>query len=171
MLNSRTMTSILGSLLLEAVIILGRFRYLTITQWVPQQAFSTIPAIQVVPFFGNEKRLRWNWQSALCFRSHFSSWEVCRSGVFAERRCVKTRDNRTLIRSGEAPAVGWSRNVLYSGFNNLLRSVFWSANFNGRSDNLDVICLRRCIIVARTTCSMNAICRFRFTSVDCKDLL
>ena len=48
-------------------------------------------------------------------------------------------DNNVLIRSGEAPAIGWSRNVLHSGFNILPRSVFWSANFNGRSDNLDVI--------------------------------
>ena len=32
--------------------------------------------------------------------------------------------------------------MLYSGFDILLRSVFWSANFNGRSDNLDVIHLR-----------------------------
>ena len=29
-----------------------------------------------------------------------------------------------LIRSGEAPAIGWSRNMLYSGFNTLHRSVF-----------------------------------------------
>ena len=29
--------------------------------------------------------------------------------------------------------------MLYSGFNILPRSVFWSANFNGRSHNLDVI--------------------------------
>ena len=28
-----------------------------------------------------------------------------------------------LIRSGEAPGVGWSRNMLYSGFNTLHRSV------------------------------------------------
>ena len=28
-----------------------------------------------------------------------------------------------LIRSGEAPAIGWSRYMLYSGFNNLPRSV------------------------------------------------
>ena len=48
-------------------------------------------------------------------------------------------DNRSLIRSGEARLVGWSRQMLYSGFNTLPRSVFWSAYFNGRSDNLDVI--------------------------------
>ena len=53
----------------------------------------------------------------------------------------KSRDNRTLIRSGEARLVGRSRQMLYSGFNILLRSVFWSANLNGRSDNLDVITL------------------------------
>ena len=29
--------------------------------------------------------------------------------------------------------------MLYSGFTILLRSIFWSADFNGRSDNLDVI--------------------------------
>ena len=48
-------------------------------------------------------------------------------------------DNNVLIRSGEAAAIGWSRNMLYSGFNNLPRSVFWSADLNGRSDNTDVI--------------------------------
>ena len=35
--------------------------------------------------------------------------------------------------------VGWSRQMLYSGFNILPRSVIRSADFNGRSDNLDVI--------------------------------
>ena len=34
-----------------------------------------------------------------------------------------TVDNNVLIRSGEAPAIGWSRNTLYSGFNILPRSV------------------------------------------------
>ena len=29
--------------------------------------------------------------------------------------------------------------MLYSGFNTLPRSVFWSADLNGRSDNTDVI--------------------------------
>ena len=33
--------------------------------------------------------------------------------------------------------------MLYSGFNILPRSVFWSADFNGRSDNLDVIRLNQ----------------------------
>ena len=47
--------------------------------------------------------------------------------------------NNALIRSGEAPGTGWSRNMLYSGFNILPRSVFWSASCNGRSDNADVI--------------------------------
>ena len=51
-------------------------------------------------------------------------------------------DNNVLIRSGEAQLVGWSRLMLYLGFNNLPRSVFWSADFNGRSDNTDVIRLR-----------------------------
>ena len=32
-------------------------------------------------------------------------------------------DNNVLIRSGEAPGIGWSRNMLYSGFNILHRSV------------------------------------------------
>ena len=32
--------------------------------------------------------------------------------------------------------------MLYSGFDILSRSVFWSADSNGRSDNLDVILLR-----------------------------
>ena len=31
--------------------------------------------------------------------------------------------NNVLIRSGEAPAIAWSRNMLYSGFNTLHRSV------------------------------------------------
>ena len=39
--------------------------------------------------------------------------------------------------------------MLYSGFNILHRSVFWSAYFNGRSDNLDVIRLK--IMVRFTT--------------------
>ena len=47
--------------------------------------------------------------------------------------------NNVLIRSGEARLVGWSRSMLYSGFNILPRSVFWSADFNGRLDNTDVI--------------------------------
>ena len=34
-----------------------------------------------------------------------------------------TPDNNVLIRSGEALGVGWSRYMLYSGFNNLPRSV------------------------------------------------
>ena len=59
---------------------------------------------------------------------------------FARTRAViHSVDNRSLIRSGEAWLVGWSRQMLYSGFNILPRSVFWSADFNGRSDNLDVI--------------------------------
>ena len=48
-------------------------------------------------------------------------------------------DNNVLIRSGEARLVGWSRQMLYSGFTTLPRSVFWSANLNGRSDNTDII--------------------------------
>ena len=53
-------------------------------------------------------------------------------------------DNNVLIRSGEAQLVGWSRLMLYLGFNNLPRSVFWSADLNGRSDNTDVIQLAGC---------------------------
>ena len=48
-------------------------------------------------------------------------------------------DNRTLIRSGEARLVGWSRQMLYSGFNILPRSVIRLASSIDRSDNLDVI--------------------------------
>ena len=50
-----------------------------------------------------------------------------------------SRHNNALIPGGEAQLVGWSRSMLYSGFNILPRSVFWSADFNGRSDNTDVI--------------------------------
>ena len=39
------------------------------------------------------------------------------------RSTDKTADNNVLIRSGEAPAIGWSRNMLYSGLNILHRSV------------------------------------------------
>ena len=52
-------------------------------------------------------------------------------------------DNNVLIRSGEARLVGWSRLMLYLGFNVSPRSVFWSADFNGRSDNTDVIRLKQ----------------------------
>ena len=60
--------------------------------------------------------------------------------------CVWTSqpvDNNVLIRSGEARLAGWSRQMLYSGFTTLPRSVFWSANLNGRSDNTDVMSLAR----------------------------
>ena len=50
---------------------------------------------------------------------------------------MHARHDNVLIRSGEALAIGWSRNMLYSGFDVLPRSVFWSAYFNGRSDNTD----------------------------------
>ena len=46
-----------------------------------------------------------------------------------------------LIRSGEARLVGWSRQMLYSGFNILPRSVIRSASSIDRSDNLDVMSL------------------------------
>ena len=54
-----------------------------------------------------------------------------------------SRDNRTLIRSGEARLVGWSRQMLYSGFITLPRSGCRSADLNGRSDNLGVIPLKQ----------------------------
>ena len=50
--------------------------------------------------------------------------------------------NNVLIRSGEARLVGWSRQMLYSGFNTLPRSVIRSANSIDRSDNLDVMRLK-----------------------------
>ena len=40
--------------------------------------------------------------------------------------------------------------MLYSGFNILPRSVFWSANFNGRSDNTDVITLKLDWVILET---------------------
>ena len=49
--------------------------------------------------------------------------------------------NNVLIRSGEARLVGWSRSMLYSGFNTLLRSVVSLADFICRCDNTDVIWL------------------------------
>ena len=64
----------------------------------------------------------------------FTPWQL--SDVF---RFQIRPDNNVLIRSGEDPGIGWSRNMLYSGFITLHRSVFWSAGFNGRSDNTDVI--------------------------------
>ena len=63
-----------------------------------------------------------------------------RSGSFMLVPLIaKTPDNRTLIRSGEARVVGWSRQMIYSGFNISPRSVVRSANSIGRSDNTDVI--------------------------------
>ena len=55
-------------------------------------------------------------------------------------QCPNTPNNNVLIRSGEALGIGRSRNMLYSGFDILTRSVFWSANWFRRSDNTDVIC-------------------------------
>ena len=63
------------------------------------------------------------------------------SSIQILRQMVTSRDNNVLIRSGEARLVGWSRQMLYSGFITLPRSVFWSAYFNGRWDNADVIWL------------------------------
>ena len=59
--------------------------------------------------------------------------------VATSRGGQQPSDNRTLIRSGEARLAGWSRSMLYLGFSILPRSVFWSADLNGRSDNTDVI--------------------------------
>ena len=72
-------------------------------------------------------------------------WTPCPQGWSNWHMNYTSSDNNVLIRSGEAPAVGWSRNMLYSGFIILPRSVFWSANFNGRSDNTDVIPLEHCL--------------------------
>ena len=69
---------------------------------------------------------------------HPSSVGVCAAGR-TRLEYQQSHDNRSLIRSGEARLVGWSRQTLYPGFSILYRSVFWSANLNGRSDNLDVI--------------------------------
>ena len=41
--------------------------------------------------------------------------------------------NNVLIRSGEALGIGWSRDMLYSGFSNLHRSVVrWQTGFAAR---------------------------------------
>ena len=47
-------------------------------------------------------------------------------------------DNNVLIPSGEARLVGWSRSMLYSGFNTLPRSVVRLADSSVRWDNTDV---------------------------------
>ena len=93
-----------------------------------QMHFDTV---LVKRFFGHEV------QSHVERRGFSFNW-IPRKPLAPNR---KTRDNRTLIRSGEARLVGWSRSMLYSGFNVLPRSSFWSAYFNGRSDNLDVMSL------------------------------
>ena len=49
-----------------------------------------------------------------------------------------------------AQLVGWSRSMLYSGFNILPRSVFWSADLNVRSDNADVMSLVSRTSIPRT---------------------
>ena len=76
-----------------------------------------------------------------------------------------------LIRSGEARLVDRSRSMLYSGFNILPRSVLWSAYFNGRSDNTDVI---RAFMIDRCGDGLNEafvarrlICGARLEEVDC----
>ena len=50
-------------------------------------------------------------------------FEIWRRLTQNKRVAHETVDNNVLIRSGEAPAIGWSRNMLYSGFNTLHRSV------------------------------------------------
>ena len=60
---------------------------------------------------------------------------------------LRTPNNNVLIRSGGARLVGWSRLMLYSGFNILPRSVLWSANLNGRSDNTDVMWAKHTLII------------------------
>ena len=50
-----------------------------------------------------------------------------------------SRHNNALIPGGEAQLVGWSRSMLYLGFNTLPRSIVRSAGFARRWDNLDVI--------------------------------
>ena len=60
-------------------------------------------------------------------------------------RCLtqqSPQNNNVVIRIGEARLVGWSRHMLYSGFNILPRSVITSTCLNGRSDNLDVVMLK-----------------------------
>ena len=49
--------------------------------------------------------------------------------------------NKTLIPSGEAQLVGWSRSMLYLGFMTLPRSIVRSAGFIRRWDNTDVMSL------------------------------
>ena len=56
-----------------------------------------------------------------------------------------SRHNNALIPSGEARLVGWSRSMLYSGFNTLPRSVVRLADSGVRWDNADVIQLKKMI--------------------------
>ena len=78
---------------------------------------------------------------------------------------LKTAYNNVLIRSGEARLVGWSRLMLYSGFNISPRSVFWSADLNGRSDNTDVIPLRAVFMNGKTQFSIRT-CLFVFAAAS-----
>ena len=82
--------------------------------------------------FGNQTKTEWNIELKLRF--HF---QLSDDLIYQVNRTPS--DNNVLIRSGEAFGIGWSRNILYSGFNTLSRSVFWSSDLNGRSDNTDVI--------------------------------
>ena len=68
-------------------------------------------------------------------RARYQIYRETRRGFHSSQ----TPNNRTLIRSGEARLVGWSRQMLYSGFSILPRSVIRSASSIDRSDNLDVI--------------------------------
>ena len=78
-----------------------------------------------------------DYDSLCTFRENYGRSLVANSSCAGS--CTFSSDNRTLIRSGEAPVVGWSRQMLYLGFNILPRSVIRSANSIDRSDNLDVI--------------------------------
>ena len=69
-------------------------------------------------------------------------WQINSLEIVLAEKLRHSPYNNVLIRSGEALGIGWSPNMLYSGFNVLPRSVFWSADFNGRSDNTDVIRLK-----------------------------
>ena len=60
-----------------------------------------------------------------CFPAawHFNTCHPNLHPTLRGRERQRSLDNNVLIRSGDAPAISWSRNMLYSGFNNLPRSV------------------------------------------------
>ena len=84
------------------------------------------------------------WPEKMVTRIYSWIWPLTAGSRFMECFAIEftAQDNNVLIRSGEALGVGWSRNMLYSGFITLTRSVIWSADFNGRSDNTDVMPLQ-----------------------------